>query len=53
MDIPVFEALCLPDHSYGAREIAGVSPSQFLGDGWRKIPINYEVDDLRADTATL
>jgi len=34
-----------------AAEIAGVSSPQFLSElGRRRIPINYDVDDLRADT---
>jgi len=37
-----------------AADIAGVSAPQFLSElGRRKIPINYDVDDLRADIATL
>jgi len=37
-----------------AAEIAGVSSPQFLSElGRRRIPINYDVDDLRADIATL
>ncbi len=37
-----------------AAEIAGVSAPQFLGElGRRRIPINYDIDDLRADIPTL
>ena len=37
-----------------AAEIAGVSSPNFLNElGRRRIPINYDVDDLRADIATL
>ncbi len=37
-----------------AAEIAGVSSPKFLTElGRRRIPINYDVDDLRADLATL
>ena len=37
-----------------AAEIAGVSSPEFLDElGRRRIPINYDVDDLRADIATL
>ena len=37
-----------------AAEIAGVSSPKFLDElGRRRIPINYDVDDLRADVATL
>jgi predicted HTH domain antitoxin len=37
-----------------AAEIAGVSSPQFLSElGRRRIPINYDVDDLHADIATL
>jgi predicted HTH domain antitoxin len=37
-----------------AAEIAGVSSPQFLNElGRRRIPINYDVDDLREDLATL
>ena len=37
-----------------AAEIAGVSSPIFLAElGRRRIPINYDVDDLRADIATL
>ncbi len=37
-----------------AAEIAGVSSPEFLNElGRRRIPINYDVDDLRADIATL
>jgi predicted HTH domain antitoxin len=35
-----------------AAEIAGVSSPEFLNElGRRRIPINYDVDDLRADIA--
>jgi predicted HTH domain antitoxin len=37
-----------------AAEIAGVSSPEFLSElGRRRIPINYDVDDLQADIATL
>ena len=37
-----------------AAEIAGVSSPKFLEElGRRRIPINYDVEDLRADIATL
>ena len=37
-----------------AAEIAGLSTPQFLSElGRRRIPINYDVDDLRADLSTL
>ena len=37
-----------------AAEIAGISSPKFLNElGRRRIPINYEVDDLHADVATL
>lgn len=37
-----------------AAEIAGVSSPQFLDElGRRRIPINYDVDDLREDMAIL
>jgi predicted HTH domain antitoxin len=37
-----------------AAEIAGVSSPKFLDElGRRRIPINYDVDDLRTDIATL
>ena len=37
-----------------AAEIAGLSSPTFLAElGRRRIPINYDVDDLRADLATL
>ena len=37
-----------------AAEIAGISPPKFLNElGRRQIPINYDVDDLRADIVTL
>lgn len=37
-----------------AAEIAGLSSPSFLAElGRRRIPINYDVDDLRADLATL
>ena len=37
-----------------AAEIAGLSSPSFLAElGRRRIPINYDVDDLRADLVTL
>ena len=37
-----------------AAEIAGLSTPEFLNElGRRRIPINLEVDDLRADVETL
>jgi predicted HTH domain antitoxin len=37
-----------------AAEIAGVSSPEFLNElGRRRIPINYDVDDLHADIAAL
>jgi predicted HTH domain antitoxin len=37
-----------------AAEIAGVSSPEFLDElGRRRIPVNYDVDDLHADVATL
>jgi predicted HTH domain antitoxin len=37
-----------------AAELAGVSSPKFLDElGRRRIPINYDVDDLHADIATL
>jgi len=37
-----------------AAEIAGLSSPEFLGElGRRRIPINYDVDDLNADVASL
>ena len=37
-----------------AAEIAGVSAPEFLSElGRRRIPINYEIEDLHADLVTL
>ena len=37
-----------------AAEIAGLSSPQFLAElGRRRIPVNYDVEDLRSDLATL
>ena len=37
-----------------AAEVAGLSSVDFLGElGRRRIPINYGVDDLKADVAAL
>lgn len=37
-----------------AAEIAGLSSPQFLGElGRRRIPINYDVEDLRVDVTAL
>jgi len=37
-----------------AAEIAGISSPNFLNElGRRRIPINYDIDDLHADIATL